>query len=111
MDQSPDISPDGKKVAFASTRSGSWEIWTCEITGINCAQLTNFGRSFSRSPRWSPDGTQIVFDSRIAGNADIFVIGAGGGKPKQLTKEPSNEIFPSWSSDAVSGGNCQSHIG
>jgi len=99
MDQSPDISPDGRKVAFASTRSGNWEIWTCEASGLNCAQLTNFGRSFSRCPRWSPDGTEIVFDSRINGNADIFVIAAAGGKPRQLTTEPSNEIFPSWSAD------------
>jgi Tol biopolymer transport system component/DNA-binding winged helix-turn-helix (wHTH) protein len=99
MDQSPDISPDGKRVTFASTRSGNWEIWTCEVSGLNCAQLTSFGRSFSRCPRWSPDGTQIVFDSRVAGNADIFVIGAGGGKARQLTTETSNDILPSWSAD------------
>lgn len=79
---------------LATGRSG-----TCEVTGLNCVQLTNFGRSFSRCPRWSPDGAQIVFDSRIGGNADIFVIGASGGKPRQLTTEPSNEILPSWSVD------------
>jgi Tol biopolymer transport system component/DNA-binding winged helix-turn-helix (wHTH) protein len=99
VDQSPDISPDGRKVAFASTRSGNWEIWTCESAGTNCAQLTNFGASYSRRPRWSPDGSTLVFDSRIQGNADIYLIGAGGGKPRRLTFESSNEINPSWSAD------------
>ena len=99
MDESPDISPDGNRVAFASTRSGGWEIWTCDTAGTNCMQLTHFGSSYTRMPRWSPDGTRIVFDSRIRGNADLYVIEAGGGNPRQLTFEPSNEFNPAWSRD------------
>ena len=35
-------SPDGRKVAFQSERSGDNEVWTCDADGTNCQQLTFF---------------------------------------------------------------------
>jgi len=96
---SPQFSPDGKRIAFESDRSGYREIWSSNSDGSNQAHLTTLACARSGSPRWSPDGQQIAFDSVAAGDNDIWIIGAEGGSPKRLTMEPSNDARPSWSSD------------
>jgi Tol biopolymer transport system component len=98
MDSGPQFSPDGNKIAFESTRSGTYEVWMCRSDGSGLVQLTHFN-SVSGTPRWSPDGQQIVFDSINAGNVDVFVVDSQGGPPRRLTFEPSIEAVPSWSRD------------
>jgi len=98
MESGPQFSPDGKMIAFESTRSGAYELWACRSDGTGLIQLTHFNSS-AGTPRWSPDGQQIAFDSRAPGNADIFVIDSQGGSPRRLTNEPSSEVVPSWSRD------------
>ena len=95
----PKYSPDGKRIAFESNRSGNREIWTCNSDGTNAVQLTLSGNVQSGSPRWSPDGQKIAFDSNAAGNWDIYVTNSHGGKPVRLTTSPANEVKPSWSHD------------
>ncbi len=98
MQADVDLSPDGKKIAFASDRSGSWEIWTCGSDGANPVELTSFRAASSGTPRWSPDGKQIAFDSRKEGHADIYVMSADGGSARRLTTtEPFENDIPSWS--------------
>jgi Tol biopolymer transport system component/DNA-binding winged helix-turn-helix (wHTH) protein len=98
-DLSPEFSPDGKSIAFASTRSGNFEIWVTDSTGERSVQLTAFDRGITGSPRWSPDSRRIVFDARPADSADIYVIGTEGGQPRRLTTDPAEDIVPSWSRD------------
>jgi eukaryotic-like serine/threonine-protein kinase len=98
LDQGPQYSPDGRKIVFESTRSGSYEIWVCDSNGTNLAQLTSFDRT-TGTPRWSPDGRHIAFDSRIETNSDIYVTGAEGGSPRRLTTDTSDDVVPSWSRD------------
>ncbi|HEV8486868.1 MAG TPA: LpqB family beta-propeller domain-containing protein [Blastocatellia bacterium] len=98
-ENSPGFSPDGKRIVFASDRSGSAEIWECDSDGTNPVQLTNFGGPVTGSPRYSPDGQQIAFDSRPGGQTDIFVISAEGGMARRLTMENSTDVVPSWSRD------------
>ncbi|MCG3161898.1 MAG: Protein TolB [Acidobacteria bacterium] len=98
-DHSPQISPDGARIVFVSTRTGSDEIWAGDRNGGNLRQLTSFDGSPTGTPRWSPDGRWIVFDSRAGGSPDIYVISADGGAPRRLTSEMTYEATPSWSSD------------
>lgn len=98
-DDSPQFSPNGKKIVFDSDRSGSEEIWVCDSDGSHPVQLTFFDGPAAGTPRWSPDGQQIVFDAHPAGNADIYVISAEGGKPRRLTLGPFHNVMPSWSRD------------
>src|SRR5205085_6316869 len=98
-DMNPELSPDGKRIAFHTTRSGSREIWVCDSDGANLVQLTNFGGPITHNPSWSPDGRQLVFDSRPEDHAAIFLINAAGGQPRQLTTGTFNSVLPSWSRD------------
>jgi dipeptidyl aminopeptidase/acylaminoacyl peptidase len=98
-DLSPQYSADGKRIAFASERSGNWEIWVCNSDGSNPVQLTSFRGPNVTTPRWSPDGRRIAFDSNAEGEFDIWAIGADGGKPVRMTTHPANDGNPSWSRD------------
>ena len=98
--RSASLSPDGRRIAFESNRSGSgWEVWVCDADGSNPQQLTFLGRSTTGTPRWSPDGQRIVFDSRGAGDSDLYVIDAKGGVPQKLNIDLQDNALGSWSHD------------
>lgn len=98
-DLNPQISPDGKRIAFSSDRSGDYEIWISDSDGSNPIQLTTFRGAHVGSPRWSPDGRQIVFDGRESNMGDIYLVNIEGGAPRLITTEPSDDSVPSWSRD------------
>jgi len=93
------FSPDGKRIAFESLTTGTFEVWVCDADGANPLPLTSFGGPMAGTPRWSPDNQQIAFDARPQGHSDIFVVSGKGGAIRQVTKEPSNDVVPSWSQD------------
>jgi len=97
-DSSPALSPDGSRLAFASNRGGSFEIYVSAADGSNPVQLTSM-KTGSGSPAWSADGKQIAFDSRANGQGDIYLISAEGGSPHRLTKGPYDSEVPTWSRD------------
>jgi len=61
-DTNPEVSPDGKKVAFMSRRDGNWEVYVMNIDGSDIKRLTNNGAT-DGLPIWSPDGQTIAFAS------------------------------------------------
>jgi Tol biopolymer transport system component len=96
-------SPDGARIAFASTRSGQSNIWICSSDGSDLRQMTSLdhGGFTAGSPSWSPDGKWIAFDSRSPQSASsIFLQDMSGGKPKRLTGPGPSDIVPSWSRDS-----------
>ena len=97
-----EYSPDGRKIAFTSNRSGYHEIWSCDSDGSNPRQLTFLEDPHTMAGRWSPDGQQIAFMSPKEGNYGIYVASVTGGFPRRLTTEDSDDIAPSWSSDGRS---------
>ncbi len=100
-DSNPQYSPDGRRIAFASNRSGAWEIWVCNRDGSGPVRLTNFGTGVSAWPSWSPDGKRITFNSNGIGKGtyQLFTLSAQGRPAHQLTTEPGDNSSPSWSTD------------
>jgi Tol biopolymer transport system component len=102
LNTSPQFSPDGKRVALRSNRSGRSEIWVVEVETGAARRLTGFNGPVTGSPRWSPDGKRVAFDSRVHGKADIFVVDVDGGRLERVTTAESNEVVPGWSADGKS---------
>jgi DNA-binding winged helix-turn-helix (wHTH) protein len=90
----PQFSPDGKRIAYMSTRTGPWQIWVSDTNGSNPRQV-----SFTESagtPRWSPDGRSIAFDAPDDGQTRIFVIKVDGNEQAQPIVKG---LVPSFSRD------------
>ncbi len=59
-DRFPAWSPDGRWIAFASNRGGTWDIYVMNADGAQIQRLTDSTGRFV-FPAWSPDGRQLVF--------------------------------------------------
>jgi Tol biopolymer transport system component len=95
----PRYSPDGRRIAFVSDRSGSMELWVADSEGKDEKQLTHLNVPWLGGISWSPEGDQIAFDARPQDHSAIFLIAAAGGEPRLLEHNAYEERMPSWSSD------------
>jgi Tol biopolymer transport system component len=94
--QDPAWSPNGRRIAavFPDARSGGQlEIYTLNANGTGRRRVTSGPEG--TAPAWSPDGARIVF---VRGS-QIALIGAAGGRVKQITRPLRGLAFvdtPSW---------------
>lgn len=58
----PTWSPDGRWIAFSSSRSGSEDIWVMRQDGSGLRRVTT-ASSNETDPTWSPDGRSLAFSS------------------------------------------------
>jgi len=95
------FSPDGKRIAFCSARTGnSVEIWVADADGTAPERLTRGPGRWQCSPAWSPDGSRIAFDSQsVDGSWHVWTIESTGGIPRLLTTGPGDQFRPTWSVD------------
>jgi dipeptidyl aminopeptidase/acylaminoacyl peptidase len=100
----PQISPDGKTVAYVVTAADleknktASAIWLVGAAGGAPRQLTNTPHK-DKHPRWSPDGKQILFESNRSGDNQLWVIDVGGGEARQLTTIATEATDALWSPD------------
>jgi Tol biopolymer transport system component len=98
-DWGPQYSPDGRRIAFVTDRSGTANVWIADGTG-DPVRITDYASTPAGSAAWSPDGRRLAYDVRIDGQSDVYLIDAEPGrKPERLTTWPSNEAVPTWSRD------------
>ena len=90
-DNQPDVSPDGKTIAFHTKMGDTYNICTIGVNGSNFTLYTE-----GSSPKWSPDGSKILFDRRMGSVYQIFVVDLKSGQVTQLTTNNSN-YSPNWS--------------
>jgi len=98
-DSDATFSPDGKFIAFSSTKSGSSHIWL-KIIGEGEPQPLTKGEGFNRNPVWSPDGRQIAYVSQQGNQTALWRIPAIGGAPVSLGTLPvGSPRLRRWSRD------------
>jgi TolB protein len=90
----PAWSPDGTKIAFASRRSGSFDIYAMNADGTGTRRLTST-KEHDNHPTWSPDGKEIAFSR----GEDIYVMNADGSAVHRISDPPVEEAEPAWSPD------------
>jgi TolB protein len=94
----PDVSPDGKQVAFTVSESDAERIYLAPAAGGTSRKLT---ASPGTVARWSPDGTRIAFSANRGYTGGIFVINPDGGGERRLTNEGG---WPVWWPDGKTIG-------
>ncbi len=102
----PQISPDGKSVAYQVTtinleaNKSSTALWVAVTDGKTPPkQLLDPNGKKDSNPRWSPDGKKILFESNRSGSSQLWVVAVDGGEPRQLTNLNTGANNGIWSPD------------
>jgi len=91
----PLFSPDGKRLAFVSNRTGNGDVYVLNLETNDLSRLT-FDDSSDNLDAWSRDGNWIYFSSSsrdIAGMSDIFRVSSNGGTPQQVSSDRYTSEF------------------
>lgn len=100
LEMQPSWSPDGKLIAFESTRSGQNRAWVAGTDGFPLFQLGS-GRERTGSPKFSPDGKWIAYDT-LQPHRNVLITSSSGGPGREIFKEGEDAYSPSWSTDSKS---------
>lgn len=92
------ISPDGRQLAFGSSRDGDFEIYVMAATGGEPRRLTH-SLGLDMRPAWSGDGRQLAFTSIRDGNYEVYVMAADGTRLRRATNHPERDDFAQWHPD------------
>ena len=93
----PVYSPDGKTLAFTSTRTGNGDVYVLNLQTSSLSRIT-FDDANEQIDAWSRDGKWLYFSSTskdISGMSDIFRVSASGGTPMQISSDRYTTEFQS----------------
>jgi hypothetical protein len=98
-DVDPTWSPDGRKIAFASDRSGSYDVYVMNADGTGVTRVAGGARD-DRYPAWSPDGALIAYRgyAGATGGSQIFTVHPDGTGAAPLRSTGGGDQ-PSWAPD------------
>jgi tricorn protease len=94
-DRRPIYSPDGKRIAFVSDRTGNGDLYVLTLANGALARLT-YDDGVENPDGWSADGAWIYFSSNtadISGMQDVYRVRAGGGTPMAVSAERYTNEF------------------
>ena len=101
----PQISPDGKSIAFVTARADLKEDrWESEIDLVDVASKKVTALTHERqgvgSPRWSPTGDRLAFTAQDSDKkGQIFILPMSGGEAAQLTHVKTSISSYAWRPD------------
>ncbi len=89
-------SPDGRKIAFISDKSGEEEVWLVNQDGSGKPeQLTQGGKAMRYAPEWAPDGKRLAFSDK---DGKLYVLTIADRKLTEIADNPYTGIRDySWS--------------
>jgi dipeptidyl aminopeptidase/acylaminoacyl peptidase len=105
--ESPELSPDGKWVAYTVSRADlkadghDTDLWMVAWDGRRTVRLTNSPADES-TPRWRPDGHMLAFLSSRQNEdeaAQVWLINPDGGEAERITDIKSGVDDLAWSPD------------
>ena len=86
LNAAPSVSPDGKRIYFASNRSGAFHIWRIDLNGGNLTQVTDGDGEWQ--PVVSRDGRWLVYVSRETGYYyEARRVPLDGGQSERITRD------------------------
>jgi dipeptidyl aminopeptidase/acylaminoacyl peptidase len=98
---SPSFSPDGSKIAYLSTLTGTTQLYLVSSDGTNSEQLTDYPDSIAFA-RFSPAEDKIIFGKSLGGNeqTQFFILDLDTREVTDITKRPDvRHDFGAWSRD------------
>jgi dipeptidyl aminopeptidase/acylaminoacyl peptidase len=96
--EQPEISPDGRSVAYAVRPMGRRgesrlsAVWIAAADGSSPPRQLTAGTAADSGPRWAPDSASLFFMSDRTGSAQLHRIRVDGGEAESLT-EWEGEIY------------------
>ena len=96
----PEISPDGRQVAFVRTTTDlalgkrNADVWIVPADGSAPPRALTRGEKTDNAPRFSPDGRTLAFVSARSGAPQVFLLDLSGGEPRKLTDLPAGAQDP-----------------
>ena len=88
--ESPNFSPDGKKVVFAGLRNGVGDLFELNLDTKEVVNLTD-DKFADAGPVYSPDGKSIIYNVRVSGNNKLWKLDLDTKKKTQLTFGTNDE--------------------
>jgi serine/threonine protein kinase/dipeptidyl aminopeptidase/acylaminoacyl peptidase len=92
-DRRPSWSPDGKRLAFPSNRTGEFQIWVVNADGSDLRAVTDARESLS-APIWSPDGARMAVTVGDVDKSRVWLF-----EPDKPWTAQTPEILPPISTD------------
>jgi TolB protein len=98
-DQHPKWSPDGRRISFVSSRSGSFDLYVMNADGTNVTRVTDHPAN-DYDPIWMPDGQSMIFSSERDSRSDLYRVWLADRRVDRLTHHfVGRAIMPSVSPD------------
>ncbi|HEY3198391.1 MAG TPA: Tol-Pal system beta propeller repeat protein TolB [Nitrospirales bacterium] len=97
LNLAPTWSPDKRRLAFVSYRSGDDpQIEELDLATGRRRTLAAFP-GMNITPEWSPSGNELAFASTTTGNSEIYKVDKSARKFERLTDNRAADLAPTWS--------------